>query len=214
MEGLNMMSKEQFRNHVRSLKAKFFKEEEAYFHHSRLMTERLLESDIYKKAKNIAIFASKKASWEIQTDEIINQALDDDKSVYIPRCLTETKELEFLEINDLDKDTKMGAFALREPRHDISIPDQKQLLQTLDVIFVPGMAFYAKNGKRLGFGSGYYDRFLAKLNDLNPNAPKVGLGFDFQVFDTPIPFSDHDSQVDSIFSPSKQIHVNGKKINP
>jgi 5-formyltetrahydrofolate cyclo-ligase len=172
------------------------------------MTEKVLSFNLYKKAKKIAIFASKKESYEIQTDEIIAHSISNSKNIFLPRCITETRDLEFLRIQNLNEDTERAAFSIREPKEDLEVPDQNELLKDINILFVPGMAFYTKNGKRLGFGSGYYDKFIMRLKEQNPSIPIIGLGFDFQVFTEPIPFEEHDSQVDFIITPNQIIPIN------
>lgn len=89
--------------------------------------------------------------------------------------------------------TYNGFIAVPEPPADSEIiPPEK-----IDLILVPGLAF-DRHGHRLGFGRGYYDRFLKKMTD----AAKIGIGFDFQVIDK-LPREEHDEILDELITQSK-----------
>ena len=72
---------------------------------------------------------------------------------------------------------------------------------SIDLVIVPAVAFDA-NGRRLGRGGGYYDRFIKKLT----HAVLVGVGYDFQLVDE-VPAARHDQRVNRIILPSKTIQV-------
>lgn len=72
--------------------------------------------------------------------------------------------------------------------------------QCLDVIFVPGLAF-GRNGHRLGYGAGYYDRYLEKTKAL-----KIGLAYDFQIVAS-VPSEPHDVPLDVIVTPTQVLRV-------
>ena len=200
--------KEQLRNHIRNLKESYFgANEKEYYLYSKLMTKQVIIHPLYQKAQKIAYFASKKQSYEIHTDDLIHRALSEKKEVYLPRCIPESRDLELLIIQNLDKDTEIGHYSIREPKKELFLPDQEKVLQELDLLFVPGMAFYNKNGKRLGYGMGYYDKFISKLKQINPDILIIGLCFDFQIFSNPIPYTNSDSQVMCIISPTKSIWI-------
>lgn len=89
-------------------------------------------------------------------------------------------------IPDLIKETRYG---ILEPSGD-----QFETLKAIDLILVPGVAF-TKNGKRLGRGKGYYDKFLRKIN-----CTFIGVGFTFQIIDD-IPLESHDIILNEIIHP-------------
>ncbi len=93
--------------------------------------------------------------------------------LYYPRVIDhKSKSMEFVEL-PRERGWKLGSYGICEPD-----TDRKAIRpQDLDLIFVPGVAFGEK-GERIGRGSGYYDRFLV----LAPQALRVALAFDFQVF--------------------------------
>jgi len=73
-----------------------------------------------------------------------------------------------------------------------SLKDYKSSLENIDIVIVPGLAF-GKNGHRVGYGYGFYDRFLAE----HPKALKIALGYEWQIMDK-LPFEDHDVKLDYI----------------
>ena len=68
-------------------------------------------------------------------------------------------------------------------------------------MIIPGLAF-DQNGVRLGYGAGYYDRFLARY----PQAVKIGVAYDFQIVDE-LPREDHDICMNIIVTPNQTIRV-------
>lgn len=87
-----------------------------------------------------------------------------------------------------------GCFGVPEPPEK----SRNDTLPQLDLALVPGLAF-DKNGNRLGWGKGYYDRFLAALN---PRPLTIGIGYDFQVLEN-IPVTANDEKLDHIVTPSQ-----------
>ncbi len=93
---------------------------------------------------------------EVDTRRIIERALADGKKVAVPRCVPGTRSMEFYFINSFD-DLEPGAFGVLEPR-----PNSAKLLTDFSkgICLVPAFS-YDWNGFRLGYGKGYYDRFLS-----------------------------------------------------
>ena len=69
----------------------------------------------------------------------------------------------------------------------------------IDLCLIPGLAFDLE-GHRIGFGAGYYDRFLPLLK---PGTPKMALAFDFQISPKPLPHEAHDVKLDFICTEKK-----------
>ena len=94
---------------------------------------------------------------EIDTVPLIMDALAKGKIVAVPYCVPGTRNLEFYKVTSLDN-LREGAFGVREP-----LPDKKNELTSFEncLCLVPGYSF-DKNRYRLGYGGGYYDRFLAR----------------------------------------------------
>ena len=102
-----------------------------------------------------------------------------------------------LEICDLRRDLHPGYKGIPEPSEDAS----RQVLENeLGLIIAPGLAF-DKRGYRIGYGKGFYDRFLFGLSQ---KVPAVGLAFDFQVVPT-LPVSPGDFPLDLIITDERMI---------
>lgn len=95
---------------------------------------------------------------EVDTRRIIQQALEDGKKVAVPRCVPGTRLMEFYYIHSLSE-LSDGAFGVLEPT-----PDPERLLTDLSggLCLIPALC-YDLQGYRLGYGKGYYDRFLASF---------------------------------------------------
>lgn len=95
---------------------------------------------------------------EVDTIGIIKEALGRGKKVAVPRCIPGTREMEFYLITDLS-DLAPGMFHVLEP-----IPERCQRLEDYSegLCIAPGLSF-DYSGYRLGYGKGYYDRFLSKF---------------------------------------------------
>lgn len=158
--------------------------------------EKFLKSEYYKKSNKIFIYIS--YSSEINTIEIINKALDDGKKIFVPRTIFKTKVMDAVKINSLNN-LKKDRYGIPEPAvHEPHIdPDE------LDLIVVPGVAF-DKEGGRMGYGAGYYDRYFKKISEeRKEEIKKVALAYDFQVIEE-VPMDKQDVKIDCIIT-EKQI---------
>ncbi|MBR2338090.1 MAG: 5-formyltetrahydrofolate cyclo-ligase [Clostridia bacterium] len=110
----------------------------------------------YRDNKLLLIYVS--TPIEVDTRTIITQALEDGKTVAVPRCIPQTRDMEFYRIRSLEELEK-GTFGVLEPQPN---PENRidDLSQGLCVI--PAFC-YDFAGYRLGYGKGYYDRFLARF---------------------------------------------------
>ena len=116
----------------------------------RALTDRLLHHPFYQEAKVIATYLS--FPHEFQTQELIEQALKDGKKVLIPKTYPQGR-MEFV-VYDPQQLVKIS-FGLLEPQGNLEVVDASQI----DLIHVPGLAFTTE-GYRIGYGGGYYDRYL------------------------------------------------------
>ena len=114
------------------------------------LTERFLHHPFYHEAKTIATYLS--FPHEFQTQELIEQALKDDKKVLIPKTYPKGR-MDFV-LYDPQQLVKTS-FGLLEPQGDLEVVEPSQI----DLIHVPGLAFTTE-GYRIGYGGGYYDRYL------------------------------------------------------
>ena len=119
------------------------------------LTERLLHHPFYQEAKVIASYLS--FPHEFQTQELIEQALKDGKKVLIPKTYPKGR-MDFV-VYDPQQLVKTS-FGLLEPQGDLEVVDASQI----DLIHVPGLVFTTK-GYRIGYGGGYYDRYLEHFSN-------------------------------------------------
>ena len=117
------------------------------------LIERLLQHPFYQEAKVIATYLS--FPHEFQTQELLEQALKDGKKVLIPKTYPKGR-MDFV-VYDPQQLVKTS-FGLLEPQGNLEVVDASQI----DLIHVPGLAFTMK-GYRIGYGGGYYDRYLEQF---------------------------------------------------
>ena len=108
----------------------------------------------YKRCRMLLTYVS--TAIEVDTRRIIERALADGKQVAVPRCVPGTRTMEFYAISSL-QELRPGSFGVLEPE-----PDPKKLWTDFSegLCLVPALCYDWK-GFRLGYGKGYYDRFLA-----------------------------------------------------
>lgn len=114
------------------------------------LTERLLQHPFYQEAKVIATYLS--FPHEFQTQGLIEQALKDEKRVLIPKTYPKGR-MDFV-VYDSQQLVKTS-FGLLEPQGNLEVVDASQI----DLIHVPGLVFTTE-AYRIGYGGGYYDRYL------------------------------------------------------
>ena len=114
------------------------------------LTDQFFQHPFYKEAKTIATYLS--FPHEFQTAELIEQAQKDGKTILIPKTYPQGKmDLVLYEPEKLER----NSFGLLEPKGNFSIIEPS----LIDLIHVPGLAFNP-SGYRVGYGGGYYDRYL------------------------------------------------------
>ncbi len=150
----------------------------------------VLGLDSIKNAQLIMVYLS--AFKEPDTFSLISELLSLEKEICVPISDIDTFTITPSRLISLDNLTK-GAYGISEPKEIISVP-----ISEIDVALIPGIAF-TSSGDRLGFGKGYYDRFLEEFNGV-----KIGIGYDFQITDK-IPTDEHDIGMDMIIT-EKRIY--------
>lgn len=156
----------------------------------RQIKDRFKQLHEYEDAEVVFCYVS--IDSEVDTRELISEMLQEGKLVCAPRC-TGKGEMHALEINSVD-DLKSGVMGIPAPRADAL----RITPEDIDLIVVPGLSC-TREGYRLGYGGGYYDRYLAKAE----KAHKVMLCRDSFVSDA-LPVESHDTPVDIIVS-NKEI---------
>ncbi len=114
---------------------------------------RLLGTYQYKNCMTVMIYAS--TSIEVDTFGIIEHALSVGKKVAMPRCISGTREMTFHYVSDVSQ-LKKGSFGVLEPTEDMPLADKPDK----PLMVVPALMLDSF-GYRLGYGGGYYDRYLS-----------------------------------------------------
>lgn len=183
------------RNEMKALREALSEDEMLDFGYT-IMKKTVAHYD-FGKAKNILVYMH--TGSEVRTDGIIAYGLLLQKKVYVPRV--REKEMEFHEIKDI-KECTPGSFGILEPPEDAPVFVFNEEMKKEDTLMIlPGLAFDARGG-RLGYGGGFYDRYLAK----HPNCIKMGIAYDFQVVGEVVK-DEHDIPVDILIT-DQRIEVN------
>lgn len=143
-------------------------------------------SATYRYAAVLLLYAPK--SDEVDVLPIAKKALVDGKKVAFPRCFSDTHDMDFHFVENLDQ-LERGAYGLLEPPDSLPIYDRASILSAACI--VPALV-YDKKGFRLGYGKGYYDRYLGSFS-----GAKVGLIYDSFIIDE-VPRGRFDLSVDFI----------------
>lgn len=150
----------------------------------------LICSESFLLAKRLGLYSP--IENEVGTEEIFAAATRAGKQVFYPKV--NGSGLRFCEVGALDE-LSPGRFNVLEPTSQSGIAPEE-----LDLIVLPGVAFDI-DGRRLGYGKGFYDRFLALTS---PECVTVGLGFDLQLKEA-LPEELHDQKVFFLATESRFI---------
>ncbi len=159
------MDKQALRQYIRERKRRMTPDEIQA--KSARLGEMLAGTALYRRADTI--YGYLPYNQEVRTVPMLERALREGKRVAVPKCYGQ--EMRFLYLEDLSQVAR-GFAGIPEPIADAPIASDPGAL-----VLMPGLAF-DKQGHRVGYGGGFYDRFLAA----QPGHPKVALCYDFQVF--------------------------------
>ena len=174
---------------------------EERFKKSSKIVSRLLEQPDIIKAKSIFIYVSFRS--EVETHGIINSFLGQGKVVSVPFTDMDKKTIIPSIIKSVKNDLMPGTFGISEPIAEKLCP---MLVDDIDIVIMPGAVFNIK-GCRVGYGGGFYDRFLQKRS-----IPSYALAFDFQLVNE-VPFNpEFDVRVDYIVTEQRIIECKGINI--
>lgn len=167
---------------------------------SAIIMNQLIESDSFKKAECVAVTISRYP--EVDTRPIIEYAWQMGKRVAVPKCNAGTREMDFRTINSFE-DLEIVYMDLLEP-----IESQTKSIRKdeIDLQIVPGVV-YSNEGYRIGFGGGYYDRYLEQYE-----GDSVSLAFEIQMMNE-VPIQSHDIPVDRIFTENQMIDCKYHRSN-
>lgn len=146
------------------------------------LAELFTESPVYRQAKTI--YGYLPYNQEVRTVPILEQALRDGKRVAVPKIYGDT--MCFIYLEDLTQ-VAVSSFGIPEPVADSPVAEDPTAL-----VLMPGLAF-TRQGDRMGYGGGFYDRFLAQ----EPDHPTLALCYDFQIVES-LPTEEYDIPVDCV----------------
>ncbi len=160
------MDKTALRRQIREKKRAMTEEE--ITDKSRRLGELFAQSELYQKAKTIYFYLP--YNQEVRTIPMLERALEEGKQVAVPKVYGDT--MRFIYLQNLDG-IATGYAGIPEPICDEPVANDKTAL-----VLMPGLAF-DREGHRIGYGGGFYDRFLAE----EPEHPTLALCYDFQMLE-------------------------------
>lgn len=159
---------------------------------SQKITESLLRSPEFIAARTIGVTISRFP--EVNTIPLIKTAWEMRKHIVVPKCNGATREMDFRRITSFDNLEKVYMDLLEPIVSETVAVEQKEI----DLQIVPGVVF-SNDGYRIGFGGGYYDRYLKDFT-----GDMLSLAFDCQVGHE-VPVEIHDIAVGAIFTEERYI---------
>lgn len=144
----------------------------------------LTQSTLWKEAKTIGITISQGFEWD--TKAIIESAIKAGKTVCAPKCFPKMRLLKFYQFSTFDE-LEVVYYNLLEPKAEEANYIEKN---EIDLLIVPGVMF-DKKGYRIGFGGGYYDRFLTDFTNTTVSLSSIGQlveSLPIEKFDLPVQY--------------------------
>lgn len=158
-----------------------------------IKSQKIRESSLgvmeFRQAQTVMLYLNFRD--EVETTLLAEKILEMGKRLVLPRCAPRGILIP-AQITNLQTDLESGTWGIREPKkeHLIEVDPVE-----IDLVFMPGAAFDMQ-GNRLGYGGGYYDRFLERLRK---STPKIALAFSCQVLPS-IPVEPFDKKVDMLIT--------------
>lgn len=156
---------------------------------SQKIQNRLKQIEIFRAARKIACYFP--IGSEVKTQDIMQELLGDGKEVYLPKV--EDSNMSFRKITELG-DLEKGNFDIMEPKENCPKTDD------VEILLVPTVGI-TRAGIRLGYGHGFYDRYLS-----NSKAKTISLTYSKQIVKS-IPFSEKDIKIDWIVTEDEIIET-------
>lgn len=138
---------------------------------------------------------------EVDVYAVAEAALARGKTVAFPVCASENGEMEFYAVSSLEELTVTNCFGILEPQ---AVAENRITPTDTTMILMPALLF-DKQGKRIGYGGGYYDRYVRKYPALLRSSMTVGVVFHAFLSDTPIPYTDMDISAALVVT-EKKLH--------
>lgn len=160
---------------------------------SRAIQKRVTALEEIRLAPTLMVYLS--FGSEVLTDDLIRWCWGEGKRIVVPFCHVESRELTACRIDGFDE-LETGHYGIRAPKEGLLRPVDGG---KIEVILVPAVAF-DRRGYRIGYGGGYYDRFLPKV----PRAARIGAVFACQIVPE-VPIDRYDVQVERIVTEDELI---------
>lgn len=167
---------------------------------SKAIHEKLFQLEDFQKAKTVMIYAAMRG--EVQTKGIFEEALKQGKRVVVPISQLADRSLLLSELRDYDNELVVATFDVPEPKKECIRPVPHS---EVDLVVVPGVGFDEK-GNRLGYGGGFYDRFLAGLKK---DVSAVAICYELQIRDDLVA-EEHDLPMDWVITEKRAIKTAGR----
>lgn len=161
--------------------------------------ERVLELTEIKNAKTVLCYVS--TPIEVDTKKLIEKLILLGKAVAVPKCIDGTRDMNFYLISSLEQ-TEVGAFGVFEP----NVGKCEKLRDYRSAVcIIPGLMFDSE-GYRLGYGKGYYDRFLSKFS-----GAKIGICFE-KCYIENLPHGFFDVASDIVVTETRTLYINNGTV--
>jgi 5-formyltetrahydrofolate cyclo-ligase len=194
--GIMMKKKEELRKEI--LEKRILMSQQEVYEKSLKINNNIMKLNKYKESMSIMCYVDFRN--EVSTERLIKHALSFGKRVSVPLITGsrgENKTMIASEITSLENDLETGRYGIYEPRKEcIRIIDPKEI----NLIIVPGVVF-DKNKNRIGYGAGYYDRFLSLISR---DCLTIGVAFEIQLLNE-IPFDENDVVLDMIITEERKL---------
>jgi 5-formyltetrahydrofolate cyclo-ligase len=178
----NLETKREIREQIKKLRGSILADE--WDTATEVIAQKVIASDSFREATDL--FCYMDFDGEVGTEHIIDEAWRLGKGLWLPKV--SGGEMEFYLVES-EKELVRGTFGILEPTGK-----SEKAIGEDGLVIVPGIAF-DKNHNRIGYGRGYYDRYLNK----HPNLFKLALAFDIQLVDK-IPADECDCRMDMVFT--------------
>lgn len=164
-----------------------------------MISENLFALAQYKTAKRLLCYVS--TDIEVDTSFIIERAWRDGKAVAVPKCIAGTRNMDFYLIHSR-LDLERGAFGVWEP---VAARCEKLTDFNTGLCLVPALMYDAQ-GYRLGYGKGYYDRFLSGFSGIT-----AGIAYEFALTEL-LPHGKYDKSTELIITEKRVISTQERRV--
>jgi 5-formyltetrahydrofolate cyclo-ligase len=165
--------------------------------YGRAILNRILAMDVFRRSQTVMAYSS--FGSEIDTLPLLLAVLEGGKTLLLPKVNRAAGGLEVYEVRNIESDLRAGVWGILEPVPEICAC---RALSEHELILVPGVAF-DRQGGRIGYGRGYYDKFLASCRAVNHFPHTIAAAFEVQVVDA-VPIEPHDVRIDTLVTEAGQ----------